>query len=242
LLFYSIYTIIIGGDRAGVPFSEGSSGPLGLIAISYFIAGIHLQKMNIRTSSPFLISSIALLLFGFSKSFILSALALFIINFKIFKIFSTRFIIYAAIVSSVAVYFMWHQIYFYLNLDIPIIELTTLVDRIEGHWFNDWELFWTGTNYIIGLGVQNITIAFDSAYFFILYNTGILGCIIYIFWSAKKTLEDDLFRTIIVTIIFSGLFLETIFISYRGLEPFIFLISLTYSISKRLKNITRASI
>lgn len=237
LLFYSIYEAfaINGITRAGVPFSYGSSGPLGLVGLGFCIYFFIFQLSEKRIH--FLIVGIALLFAAFSKSFILAFF--FILAFQIKAIFNFKFFIVLISTLLAASFYVYDDLLFlYYSLD-NISNLTTLSDRFDNHWFEFWNLFFDGYNFVFGLGKQNINIAIDSAYFFLLYGVGIFGVILLSIIFIWLSCVDYMSRMYIMALLVSGIFLETMIISPRGMEPFMILYSY-YFVRSRTKLIRPA--
>jgi hypothetical protein len=223
LLFYSIYEAfaIYGMTRSGVPFSYGSSGPLGLVGLGFCIYFFIFQFSKNRIY--FLIIGVALLVAAFSKSFILAFL--FILIYRLRDVFNLKiFIVLLWLFFAASLYVFEDLLFLYNSLD-DIANLTTFSERLDNHWFEYWDLLFDGYNFVFGLGKQNIDIAIDSTYFFLLYGVGVFGVILLSIIFLWLSCVDLMSRIYIIALLTSGMFLETMIISPRGMEPFMILYS-----------------
>jgi hypothetical protein len=233
LLIYSIYEahLIYGMTRSGVPFSYGSSGPLGLVALGFCFYFFIFP--NSKRKLLFFAIGISLLFASFSKSFILSLSLLVIYQIKTFINFKTVLIFMFTIIAG-SIYVFDDLIYISQSLT-NFTEMSTIVERLDNHWFEYWDVFFHDGNYLIGIGKQNIDIALDSAYFYLFYNIGFVGCVVllpFFLWVIKN---DKISNFYIISLLSSGLFLETMIVSPRGMEPFTLLLSFYFLKAKALK-------
>jgi len=207
------------------------SGPLGLVATVFLFIGFY-SASPIR-KSVLIIMGVQLLLISLSKTFIFSmCIIAFLLALKYYKVFfKIRNIIIGLliVVSVISVFLeMGYLRKFIIIYDtvVNLREQTTFIERVDNHWFVNWDEHLMSQDSVFGHGVTNIGFSYDSLYFYSFYVFGILGCAGLILSLVVLMLNGStVFKYYILILLTSGLFLETALISYRGLEPFILFLS-----------------
>ena len=229
--FYVSYDFFTSLTRGRAPFLYNGSGPLGLIATIYIFIGYFntssLRKYILITMGMFL------LLMALSKSFILSVGLMVLIHaIKFYKRYANvKKLIQLVSIIALAMLFM-HEIGFdqkFINLYETITNLRgqrTYTARVANHWFVNFDAHILSYDVAFGHGIPNIPFSYDSLYFYCFYVFGIVGsscliAIVVILWLKGSLI----FRYYIFILFSSGLFLETALISYRGLEPFVLILT-----------------
>lgn len=228
LLMWNIFDVLLFGSfRSGVPFSYGSSGPLGLLAISFLIYGAFRPKC--AKSNYIMLLSILVLLLSLSKSFLL-CVPLVIIAASRLK-FRVIYIIYAGLISSISLFLLSFEnllsrnILFLSRSALNFSELSSLNYRLSRHWFVNFDSHYADDLlFLFGGGAQSIAISYDSLYFYLFYTIGIVGSLVFLGVGIFLAFRNNIFATYFITMLVSGVFLETSLISYRGIEPSLLLL------------------
>ena len=217
--------------RARIPFLYNGSGPLGLLTMVYFYIGFVEESKPRKTA--LLVMGITLLFVSFSKSFIIALFALVLISLLLkfgFKI-KKQILLITIITPTFTYIYLWFsdsiaKLHYLYDTILNLSEQTNFKQRVIYHWFMDFEQHVASSNLLWGHGVQHIKYSYDSLYFYSFYVFGVIGSVIFFAGTILIIRNSSReFKYYAVVLLSSGAFLETALISYRGLEPFILLMS-----------------
>ena len=217
--------------RARVPFLYNGSGPLGLLAMVYLYIG-GLDSSKLRKTALF-VMGITLIFMSFSKSFIIAIFSVLLIKsilnlqFKIKK----QSLFFTIIIPIFTYSYLWYvdalkKLFYMYDTVVNLSQQVNFKMRVTEHWFKDFDQHVASSNLLWGHGIQNISYSYDSLYFYLFYVFGVAGSAVFVVGIGLMLLNSSReFKYYIIVLLSSGVFLETALISYRGLEPFILLMS-----------------
>ena len=228
LLIYNFFIIFEGSFRGQMPFLYNSSGPLGLVILSF---ALYFSNKYISVLRATLIRSsiIFLWLISFSKTFLPGIFLMISYKLKTWQflfLLSVTSVLFFLNLSFLAteIFPRLELIFSILSFDLASEALSSFYARINNHWFIYWDDLSLKTS-LLGMGLWVTEISFDSGYWFLFYSFGFIGFTIITTSLLIEVFKKQPTEIVIfwISIVVSLLLLETFFVSYRGIEPMIFL-------------------